>query len=202
VEADVENDEYKKTLAKLRQSSELRRVWCREDTFASLLSMAVRSQLLSAQKTEDSDEHALLDSIVARLVVRPADLLSLCRMLNDERLAREFMRFYIRHELADRDVLFALVESPALFRALPDDPEWMEVAVLLYGSAKLNASGGKKLSIAEIAPLGLDTERSTVRSLVGSAFDADLLIEEDRERLLDLFPNDAHFRANLVEKTT
>jgi hypothetical protein len=200
VEAGVEDDEREMAMRKLRRSSELRRLWCRDDAFAASFVTAVRAQLVSSPSRGDADTQAFLDNVVARLVVRPTDLLSLCRMLSDERLSREFMRFYVRHELADHDVLFALVESPAVFRSLPDDPGWMEVAVLLYGSAKLNESDGKELSIAEIAPLGLETEPSTVRSLVGSAFDAGILVEADCARLLTLFPEDAYFRARLADR--
>jgi hypothetical protein len=199
VEADVDSDEVRNVLKRLHRSSELRRLWCTDVAFAEVFRAAARAELPPAKKS-DADTRAFLDNVVTRLVVRPPDLLSLCEMLGNERLSREFMRFYARHDLADHDVIFALVESPATFKALPDDPQWMEVAVLLYGSAKLNESEGRKLTIAEIAPLGLDVERSTVRSLVGSAFDAGVLAEEDCARLLTLFPDDAYFRAQLANR--
>lgn len=138
-----------------------------------------------------------LDNVVARLISEPAELLWLCNSLQSERTARDFMRFYVRHELADHDTLLGLAESPSTFNALPDDPQWAEVVVLLYGSTKLNETNGRELTIAELAPLGVDVERSVVRSLVGSALDAGVLASRDRDRLLDLFPNDPYFRSKL-----
>jgi hypothetical protein len=196
----VENSGSRISMKMLRRGSVLRHHWSREGEFAATFLNVVTARLKAGAARIDADSSAFLDSVVSRLVVRPADLLSLCAMLGEERLAREFMRFYARHELADYDVLFAIVESPALFRALPDDPQWMEVAILLYGSAKLDECGDRKLTIDELAPLGVDVERSTVRSLVGSAFDAGVLADEDCERLLTVFPDDPYFRARLTER--
>jgi hypothetical protein len=77
------------------------------------------------------------------------------------------------------------------------EPAWMEVAVLIYGSTRLAQAETKKVTVAELAPLGVEVERATVRSLVGSALDAGLLADEDRERPLVLFPGDPCFRAKL-----
>src|SRR4051812_27297045 len=94
----------------LRRGSRLKALWCRQEAFAKVFLIASQ-RTFSDPATADLDTSAFLDAVVARLIARPADLLSLCEMLNDERLSREFMRFYVRHELADHDVIFGLVES-------------------------------------------------------------------------------------------
>lgn len=195
VVADNRDDE----LDRLRRTSELFRLWRLEDRFAKTFARVARVVLHSDSSSANADTQAFLDNVVARIIARPADLVTLCNMIGDERIAREFMRFFVRHPLADFDVILALVETPSVFKALPDDSQWMEVAVLLYGSEKLNESGGRKLAISEFAPLGIDVECPTVRSLVASAFDEGILADEDRARLLELFPNDAYFRAALKD---
>jgi hypothetical protein len=189
-------------LGRLRRAPELLRLWRHENQFARTFARAARTVLHSGSPSTDADAdaRAFLENVVVRIVSRPADLVTLCNMVGDERIAREFMRFFVRHPLVDFDVIFALVETPSIFKALPDDPQWMEVAVLIYGTEKLNENEGRKLAIAEFAPLGIDVERPTVRSLVGSAFDAGMLADDDRRRLLELFPGDAYFRATLMEE--
>ena len=197
----MEDSQRRTMLRKVRRSSELARLWCNEPAFSQLFSHAMTVQAKLGAKSSDRELASFLNNVVARLVKHPRDLLTLCGALEDERQKREFMRFYARHELADFDVLLGLVQSPEIFTSLPDDPHWMEVVVLLYGSTQLNEAGDRKLTISEIAPLGLDVERPTVRSLVGSAFDEGLLDESDRNRLLELFPGDKYFQSALEESS-
>jgi hypothetical protein len=186
------------SLAPLRRASELRRHRCNEIAFARTFSTALRNLATDTKEPAASEIRTFLGNVVTRLVASPSDLVALCTLLNDDVLARAFMRLFVRHELADRDVIFGLVDSPATWAALPDDQAWMEVVVLLYGANQLNSAGGRKVKISEIAPLGIEVEKPVVRSLVGSAFDEGILDEADVARLLDLFPADPYFRAKLV----
>lgn len=177
----------------LRRASQLHVLRGSEQAFASALSYALRDHPKGSPDDSRIEERIFLGNVFTRLVQVPDDLLRLCELMGNDRLRIALLRSYVRHDLADRDVIFGLVEAPQLFHSLPDDSSWREVVVLLYGANVINTANGRLLTIDEVAPLGVDVEKSVVRFLLGSAYEDGLLHRDDALRLPAIFPGDAHF---------
>jgi len=184
----------RQTFYALRCVSNLRALRRDEPTFRELLAEAL-SAVSKLGRDKAAEYGRFLDSVCVRLIETPTDVRALCDLLPDEDAKLELLRFIARHPLVDFDLLIAFATSPEVLGTLPLDSSWVEPIVLTYGSSKL--AENRKLSIEEIAPLGLDVERATVRSLLGSALDAGLLLEGEELRLLELFPSDKYFQGRI-----
>lgn len=167
-------------------------LWAYEDAFVSVFRCAIVN--VGTEKRTDryfGVSRGFLDVVYSRLISRPSDVVYLAGAMGSAELAECFLEDYVRSRLAKVQVLHNLARLPALFSALPKSGGWQEVVVHGYGAYMLDAHPGRRFSLEELIPIGIDADRPAARSLLGSALESRRLTEESEARLLSLFPDDS-----------
>ncbi|MFF4084450.1 hypothetical protein ACFYZN_34410 [Streptomyces sp. NPDC001777] len=157
------------------------RLWAYEDLFPSVFADAV--DLVYARQEQHLNARRFVEHTFINLITRPGDLVELCRRIPAEDLRLAVVEAYVRHPLVAHDVLAAMGASGELYRELPPGG-WTEVPMHLYASARLDAEPGRRFELHELLPFGTVHDRSSARSVLRSALEADQLTDQARAAVL------------------
>jgi hypothetical protein len=138
-----------------------------------------------------------LNRIFGWLIAEPEDLERVTKVLASVDEQREFLNYYMRHDLADDDVIRGFLRKRPYVWWDAEDPDWLEVAILRQGAVVLTRFPDRKFYLEELILPEIDLDRSAFRSVVGFAVDENQLQESDFPKVLELFPDDAYLRTKL-----
>jgi len=131
-------------------------------------------------------------NIIYSLIRTPSEVLQIVDSI-PKRLKVKFLERFCESTFTDGNIVAALASSRDMFRRLPYEGRWIEIAIWRRASLFLEDNPSFQFSIEDLLPFGLDPDPSTARAIVGVAFDKKQLTASALSQLSELFPGDHYF---------
>jgi len=178
----------------------LSRMWPEESRVRAFVVEAVKAARTFSERDHRSSIALEFLGNVFALLRRPAEVADLSAGLPAKPDREWFLNQFVMSRMADGDVIAELVADRDTFARLPREGGWVGHALTRRVRILLEDQPGRKFEIEELAPLGVETDRFSARSLLCAALDEDRLTDSAVKRLLELFPEDSYLKGAMERR--